>query len=132
MTGWELHVWLGGWWRKSAADRAEWGGYIGGSVAAAAVEVEVVEVVEVAAAAVVVGVARGGGGGRGLAWQERAASFLLLLGALAQLEGQQAGNRVRVGNNAASRKDLICIFVPGKQEQTVNGRVLTFYNRCIF
>lgn len=108
-------MWLEGWWKKSAVGRAVWEGCIGGSVAAAAVGVP--EVVEVAAA-VVVGVARGGGGGRGLAWQEWVASFLLLLGALAQLEERQAGNRVRVRNNAASRKDLVGIFVPGRQEQT--------------
>lgn len=57
----------------------------------------------VAAAAVVVGVVRGDGDGRGLAWQGWAASFLLLLEALAQLGEQHAVKRVRVKNSAASR-----------------------------
>lgn len=63
--------------------------------AVVAAEVEV-------AAAVVVGVVRGDGDGRGLAWLGWVASFLLLLGALAQLEEQHAVNRTRVKNSAAA------------------------------
>lgn len=75
-------------WQKNSA-----GGVVGDDCTDGIVAAEV----EVAA----VGVVRGDGDGRGLAWLGWVASFLLLLGALVQLEEQHAVNRVRVKNSSA-------------------------------